>query len=120
MNIVTGPKEKAHAILIRAIEPLSGMDIMAQRRSLIKSDSRLTKGPGSLSKALGIKHQMTGTSLIKKDAVIWLEDPGIQYTPFEICSSPRIGVGGSGEAAHYLWRFFVKNNKYVSAGKTCS
>lgn len=119
MNIVTGPIEKAHAVLIRAIEPISGIDIMARRRNLKQNDIRLTKGPGTLSMALGIRHEMTGTSLIKKDAIIWLEDEGIQYSPNDICKSPRIGVSGSGEAAQYPWRFYVKNNKYVSARKTC-
>lgn len=119
MNIVTGPKDTAHAVLIRAIEPIAGIDTMAKRRNLNFNNIRLTNGPGTLSMALGLNHKMTGTSLIKKDSAIWLEDRGIHYTPKEICTGPRIGVSGSGEAAHYPWRFFVTNNKYVSATKTC-
>ncbi len=119
MNIVTGPEGSAHAILIRAIEPTTGLDIMAQRRNLTSNNIRLTNGPGSLSTALGLHRNMTGTSLYEKDALIWLEDQSIHYNPQEICTGPRIGIDRSGEATHYPWRFFVKNNKYVSAPSFC-
>jgi len=119
MNVVTGPKEDAHAVLIRALEPSDGIDIMAHRRQLEPSDSRLTKGPGSLSVALGLRSDMTGTKLFDPSSTIWLEDRGIKYSDHEICISKRIGVEGAGEAAHWPWRYFVKGSKYVSAKKTC-
>lgn len=119
MNVVTGPKDDAHAVLIRALEPAEGLDIMAERRQLDISDLRLTKGPGALSVALGLHSEMSGTPLYQKDPTIWLEDRGIRYTPEEICITKRIGVDGAGEAAHWPWRYFVKGNKFVSAKRTC-
>ena len=120
MNVVTGPKDDAHAVLIRALEPADGIDIMAARRQMMESDSRLTKGPGALSIALGLTSALSGTSLYSPSSPIWIEDRGIQFRPDEICSGPRIGVESAGEAALWPWRYFVKKNKYVSAKKTCS
>ncbi|HQW03592.1 MAG TPA: DNA-3-methyladenine glycosylase, partial [Saprospiraceae bacterium] len=54
MNIVTGPKDNAHAVLIRALEPAEGVETMAERRQMQASDFRLTKGPGALSLAMGL------------------------------------------------------------------
>lgn len=120
MNVVTGPKESAHAILIRALEPVEGVEDMAQRRALRANDFRLTKGPGSLSLAMGLTSQLSGISITGKDASIWIEDRGIIPVPELICSGPRIGVESAGESALWPWRFFLKGNKYVSARKSCS
>lgn len=120
MNVVTGPKDHAHAILIRALEPKGGIALMAQRRQLNAEDTRLTKGPGALSVALGLTSTLSGISLHRQGTSVWIEDRGIQFKPEEICVSKRIGVESAGEAAHWLWRYFVKGNKYVSAKKTCS
>lgn len=119
MNIVTGPRDTAHAVLIRALEPVSGIKIMAARRNLETNNIRLTNGPGALSSAMGLRQDMTGTSLLKKTSGVWLEDNGIRYAAADICNGPRIGIHGSREAVNYPWRFFVKNNKYVSATKNC-
>src|SRR5688500_12458727 len=119
MNVVTGPKDDAHAVLIRALEPADGIEIMAERRQLDVSDVRLTKGPGALSVAMGLKNPLSGTSLYDPKSPIWLEDRSVSYTPKEICISKRIGVESAGEAAHWLWRYSVKGNRYVSAKRTC-
>lgn len=119
MNVVTGPKDHAHAILIRALDPKEGMALMAQRRHLKEEDARITKGPGALSVALGLTSDLSGLSLHHPGTSVWIEDRGIQFKPGEICVSKRIGVESAGEAAHWLWRFFVKGNKYVSAKRTC-
>lgn len=118
MNVVTAPAENAHAVLIRALEPMDGMEIMAERRQLDAMDSRLTRGPGALSVAMGIKSSMTGTSLFKSTSPIWIEDRGGKIKDDEICISKRIGVEGAGEAAHWLWRYFMKGSRYVSAKKS--
>ncbi len=119
MNIVTGPKDFAHAVLIRAIEPMDGIEVMAKRRQMLSTQLRLTNGPGSLSMAMGITRKKTGNSLICNTSEIWLEDRGITYDDQQLCQGPRIGIGSSGEAAFYPWRFYINNNKYVSAPKTC-
>ena len=120
MNVVTGPKDNAHAVLIRALEPADGIEMMALRRNMKEGDSRLTKGPGALSVALGLTSDLTGTSLHTSVSPVWIEDRGLHFGLGEICSGPRIGVESAGEAALWPWRYFVKGNKYVSARKTCS
>ena len=119
MNVVTGPKDSAHAILIRALEPTEGIKVMAQRRNLPESDLRLAKGPGALALAMGLTKEMNGAVLHSESSPVWIEDRGIQLTQTQICCSPRIGVESAGEAAHWLWRYFIKGNKFVSAKKTC-
>jgi DNA-3-methyladenine glycosylase len=119
MNIVTGPKDNAHAVLIRALEPAEGIEIMAERRQMDVSDIRLTKGPGALSLAMGLTSKWSGESLVSSSS-LWIEDRGVSLFAHEICSGPRIGVESAGEAASWPWRYFVKGNKYVSAKKTCT
>ncbi|HZV70355.1 MAG TPA: DNA-3-methyladenine glycosylase [Saprospiraceae bacterium] len=119
MNVVTGPQDHAHAVLIRALEPVDGLKSMALRRKMDTSDVRLTKGPGALTIAMGIDKSMTGTSLHKASSFIWIEDRGIYFSDSEICTSKRIGIDGAGDAAHWPWRYFVKGNRYVSVKSTC-
>ena len=120
MNIVTGPVEYAHAVLIRALEPADGIELMAARRNMREDDFRLTKGPGALSVALGLTSLMSGMSLHSPKTNLWVEDRGIILKDEQVCTSKRIGVESAGEAAHWPWRYFVKGNKYVSAKRTCS
>ena len=110
-NIVTNTEGKADAVLIRAIEPSTGEEIMKQRRGVNKNTRLLCGGPGRLSQALGIAMAHNRTDL--QSGKIWLTD-SINYREKEIVSSKRIGVETAGEAAHYPWRFYVKGNKYVS------
>jgi DNA-3-methyladenine glycosylase len=120
MNVVTGSKENAHAVLIRALEPVDGIGLMAARRNMKVGDLRLTKGPGVLSVALGLTSDLSGASLHTSSSPVWIEDRGLKVSSHEICSGPRIGVESAGDAAMWPWRYFVKENKYVSAKKTCS
>ena len=81
-NVVTGPKDMAHAVLIRGIEPIDGLETMLKRRNQTKLKSNLTAGPGILSKALGISTQHTGLSLLSAKSNIWIEDHGIDECKF--------------------------------------
>lgn len=119
MNVVTATKDVAHAVLIRALEPADGVEVMAQRRNMSLTDSRITKGPGALSVAMGLHKMYSGLPLYRKDSPLWIEDRGVKFSQDEICISKRIGVESAGDAAHWPWRFFVKGNKYVSASKRC-
>lgn len=119
VNVVTGPADHAHAILIRALEPVDGVDVMSLRRNMEPGDVRLTKGPGALSVALGLKTQHTGTSLHVASSEIWIEDRGVVLSVDEICTTTRIGVDYAGECAKRPWRFFEKGNRYVSGKKVC-
>ncbi|MBA3648594.1 MAG: DNA-3-methyladenine glycosylase [Chitinophagales bacterium] len=111
-NIVTNESDTPHAILIRSIEPAEGVDEMLLRRNKLKIDYTLTKGPGSVSKALGIKTQHSGISL--SGNTIWLEDRKVKFSSREIIATTRVGVDYAGDAAHWLYRFFVKGNPWVS------
>ena len=111
-NIVTNKEHIPHAVLIRAIQPRDGIEIMLQRRNKKKVDQSLTAGPGSLTRALGITVKDSGTFLM--DNLIWLEDQNINYTNQDILSSPRIGVQYAGEDAQNPWRFQVENSPWVS------
>ena len=106
-NIVTNKENIPHAVLIRAIQPWNGIEIMLQRRNKKKVDHSLTAGPGSLTRALGITVKDLGTLLM--DNLIWLEDQNINYTNQDILSSPRIGVHYAGKDAQKPWRFQIEN-----------
>jgi DNA-3-methyladenine glycosylase len=114
-NVVTNTKEVPHAILIRAIEPLTGIHEMLKRRKKLKADHTLTKGPGSVGKAMGITVAHTATSLIGNK--IFIADDSFRYTANAIIASPRIGVDYAGDDALLPYRFYVKGNKYVSGKK---
>ena len=111
-NIVTNEKEIPDAVLIRAIEPLQGIDIMLQRTGKIKADYTLTKGPGNVGKALGIFKHHSGLHLL--DDEIYLLDDKFVLEENQVGTSGRIGVANSGADALLPYRFYVRWNKYVS------
>lgn len=111
-NIVTNVAEVPHAVLIRAVEPVWGVEEMLLRTGKQKVDDTLTRGPGNASKALGISTLHTGFDLLGDE--IYLLDDGITYPETEIAATPRIGVDYAGEDALLPYRFYVKGNKYVS------
>lgn len=114
-NVVTNVKEVPQAILIRALEPVSGADTMLERTGKEKLDYTITRGPGNLSKAMGLLTKHSGISLIGKD--IFLADDGVVYAEGEIAASPRIGVEYAKEDALLPYRFFVKGNPYISGNR---
>ncbi len=116
-NVVTAKKGMAHAILIRAIEPLDNIALMLARRDKSKVNRQLTGGPGVMSKALGITTEYTGVSLLAKDSPVWIEDSGFKVSEENIIASPRVGVGYAEECALWDWRFRIKGSKWTSAAK---
>lgn len=111
-NVVTAPQGQPHAVLVRAIEPLIGKQIMEQRRNMPATKSAISSGPGSAAKALGINGSLNGADLTGDE--IWIEDHGIRYETDAIAATPRVGVAYAQEDALLPWRFFVKGNKFVS------
>ncbi|MEP7376466.1 MAG: DNA-3-methyladenine glycosylase [Chitinophagaceae bacterium] len=111
-NVVTHSKDIPHAILIRALEPVKGIKDMLVRTGKKQLDNTLTRGPGNLSKALGIYTSDSGTLLTGKK--IFLADDGFVYSKKEIFTSPRIGVDYAGEDALLPYRFYTKGNSFVS------
>ena len=114
-NVVTNDEDVPHAILIRGIEPLEGIDLMLERRNKEKLTSALTAGPGALSMALGIHTKHSGLSLFGEE--MYIEDRGIKLTSNDIIAGSRVGVAYAEEDAYLPYRFSIKGNKYVSRGK---
>lgn len=111
LNVVLGPAEHPHVLLIRAIEPVEGIDIMRLRRGSMK-DTNLTSGPGKLCIALGIDRSLNGADVVEGNK-IWVERYR-SFTDDQIAVGKRIGIDYAGEDAELPWRFWVKGNLYVS------
>jgi DNA-3-methyladenine glycosylase len=114
-NVVTNKKEIPDAVLIRAVEPLKGIDTMLWRTGKKKLDNTLTKGPGNVGKALGISKQHSGLNLLGNQLFIMKDD--FVANAKNIMVSKRIGINGSGDAALLPYRFYLKGSKYVSGTK---
>jgi DNA-3-methyladenine glycosylase len=107
-NVVTNKKDIPHAVLIRAVYPVTGFDIMLKRTGKQKVDYKLTNGPAKLTKSLGITKKQNGISLVKS-GVVWIEDRNIVVKPQNIITSPRIGIAYAQEDALLPYRFELKN-----------
>jgi DNA-3-methyladenine glycosylase len=109
-NVVTGPIDHPHVVLIRAVEPVEGIETMRQRRGAMK-DKNLTSGPGKLCIALGIDKTFNGEDLLGNR--MWLEKyrdiPGT-----DTAVGKRIGIDYAGDDKDHPWRFWVKDNPFVS------
>lgn len=116
LNVVTAPKGKAHAILIRAVQPITGIDIIQQRRTDTKGYN-LTNGPGKLCQALGIDRSLDAMELYKRDSKIWLGD-NKNLNDNDIESGARVGISYAEECAMWPWRFKIKDNKWTSKPDT--
>jgi len=110
LNVVTGPAEHPHAILIRGIEPVEGIEVMRERRGEMK-ETNLTSGPGKLSIAFGVTRDLNGADLT--DDRIWLEEYR-SFSKKQIEIGKRIGIDYAGEDAEKPLRFWVKENPFVS------
>ncbi|MEX8548340.1 MAG: DNA-3-methyladenine glycosylase [Mucilaginibacter sp.] len=112
LNVVTSVEGEPHAVLIRAINPTEGIELMLERRNMPSVKNNLTAGPGSVAKALGISRKMNGFSFLGEE--IWIEDRGLIYNNEQIAAVPRVGVAYAKEDALLPYRFYVKGNPYVS------
>jgi len=111
-NIVTNKEGVPDAVLIRAVAPIDGIDIMLKRTGKKKLDETLTRGPGNVGKAFGFHTSQCG--LLLNSDELFIADDGSKISNSIIGTSPRIGVDYAGEHAAFHYRFFVKGNKYVS------
>ncbi len=109
-NVVTGPPDHPHAVLIRAVEPVEGIGIMRSRRGEMK-DRNLTSGPGKLCIAMGIDRALNGEDLLGMR--VWLEDYR-SVSKNEIATGKRIGIDYAGVDALKPWRLWVEGNSFVS------
>ena len=113
LNVVTQEADIAEAVLLRAAEPLRGIESMRKRRPRAKRDFDLMNGPGKLCAAMDIDRRLDGEPLDGTRLYLTEGDAAIG----EIAVSARIGVEGAGEAAHWPLRFYVRGNRYVSANR---
>ncbi|XJZ27998.1 DNA-3-methyladenine glycosylase [Bacillota bacterium Lsc_1132] len=111
VNVVSSEKDIPEAVLIRAVEPIIGIDLMYKRRG-INDKKNLTNGPGKLTKALGITMEDYGRKFWEPPIFI---SPGA--VPIGISQGKRIGIENTGEAREYPWRFWVTDNPFVSRNK---
>lgn len=110
-NVVTGPLNTPHAVLIRGLEPTVGLEQMLIRRGMSALKPNLSAGPGALSKALGIDRGLNGKDLLGDE--IWIED-GPLIPAESISAVPRVGVSYAAEHALLPWRYYIKGNRFVS------
>ena len=111
-NVVTGPEGEGNAVLIRALEPVIGIELMCKRRQT-DTLQNLCSGPGKVCRALAITKNEYGLDLCAADSPLRL----IRYRHVpdaQIAATPRINVAYAEEAAAWPWRFYVKENPYVS------
>jgi DNA-3-methyladenine glycosylase len=115
-NVITNKKDIPHGVLIRALEPMEGIEHMLNRTGKPVADFTLTKGPGNLSCALGMNKFHSGGNVFSEE--IFIADDGLRYKKNEIVITKRIGVDGAKEDAELPYRFIVRGNPYVSAKKS--
>ena len=107
-NAVCEDEGVGAAVLIRALEPLEGLDLMRERRGLERRED-LCSGPGKLTQALGIELDLNGSDLV--GGPITIEPPPADWPPVELIEGPRIGIT---KAAELPWRFSVAGSPFVS------
>lgn len=111
-NVVTNREERADAVLVRALEPLEGLDTMLERRGMEKREPALTAGPGRLTQALGITTDFYGADLMGD--TIWIENRELLPADTEVMADTRVGVEYAGEHARRPWRFYPAGSRWVS------
>jgi DNA-3-methyladenine glycosylase len=109
INIVVGEKGVGEGVLIRAAEPLEGIDIMIRNRP-VSNPINLTNGPGKLAQALGITNTALSGKILNKSSIL-LKPPVEWVVPEDIVTAPRIGIK---QAIDLPWRFYIRDNPFVS------
>ncbi len=112
MNVVTQEAGIAEAVLLRAAQPVAGIETMRKRRPKAKREFDLMNGPGKLCAALGIDRSLDGVRL--DGDTLFLTKRDIEVPDDDIAISPRVGVDYAGDATHWPLRFYLRGNRYVS------
>ena len=112
-NVVTGEEGRANAVLIRALEPVEGVELMRRHRNG-RPRPELTNGPAKLAQALAIDKSLNGANLCAAAEIIWIEN-GPVLSPEAIVAGPRIGLGQTPEPWLSIpWRYWLRDNPFVS------
>ena len=109
-NVVTNVAGTPHAILVRAVEPSEGLNVMRRRRQG-RSEYELTSGPGRLCLAMGIDRSLDKADLLGER--VWIEEAA-SISPRQIARGPRVGIDYAEAWVRKPWRFWVRDNEYVS------
>ena len=112
LNVVTQEEDTAEAVLLRAVEPVRGIEKMRARRPKAKRDFDLTNGPGKICMAMDIDRALDGERLDGERLYITARD--VELSDDDVVVTPRIGIDNSGEAVSWPLRFLVRGNRYVS------
>jgi len=115
LNVVTNKAGIPHAILIRAIEPTTGISTMLRRRNKTSVAPSLTAGPAVLTQALGINTTHSGESL--RGTHVWIERSSESVSSRRILATPRVGVDYAGSDAKRPWRFRIRDSRWTSKAK---
>ncbi len=112
LNVVAAEKDKPEAVLIRAVEPLEGLEYIQENRK-IKSNKLedLTNGPGKLCQALGVDKSLNGSNMILGTQLYVVE---LEQSKVEVCSGPRINIDYAQEYKDVPWRFYIKGHPFLS------
>jgi DNA-3-methyladenine glycosylase len=110
LNVVTGPEGLGEAVLIRALEPIEGIELQRRHRN-VDAVSTLSTGPGNAAKAMGLTITLDGMSVTEPP--LYISPPSTQNT-LSICTTPRIGISKDN---HLPLRYFMKSNKYFSKAR---
>jgi DNA-3-methyladenine glycosylase len=113
LNVVTQEEDLAEAVLLRAAQPVSGIEVMKKNRPKAKTEYDLMNGPGKLCMALQVDRKLDGEPL--DGNVLFLTPRDAPVSEDDIAVTPRIGIDGAGDAAHWPLRFFLAGSRYVSA-----
>lgn len=111
-NIVTEKENYPAAILIRALEPADGIDLIKKNRKAKMPICNLTNGPGKLCQALKIDKSLNTLDLTKN--ILWVEDRGIKIKSRDVVAAKRVGIDYAGEYKNKPWRFYLRGNPFVS------
>ncbi|MBM7624965.1 DNA-3-methyladenine glycosylase [Sporohalobacter salinus] len=112
-NVVAALKGKPEAVLVRAVEPIEGWELIRQNRQIKSNkDEDLTNGPGKLCQALSIDKELDGHDLVVGDKLYIEKEENKQ--DYEIIPSKRINIDYAEEYKDKLWRFYIKGNSFVS------
>jgi DNA-3-methyladenine glycosylase len=112
LNVTTREAGTPEAVLIRAIQPILGLDLMRSRRHIKENrPADLGNGPGKLCQALGIDGSLYGEDLCGE--VLFIRE-GLTVDPAEIAVSPRVNIAYAQEAIHHEWRYSLRGNPFVS------
>ncbi len=113
-NAVCGDVDDGAGVLLRAAEPLSGLDLMREARAAAKSDRDLASGPGKLSQAMGLDRSFDGADLVTMDRGVSIVSDGTP-PPVDPVVSPRIGIS---KAVDLPWRWHVRDHGHVSGKRS--